>query len=156
MLLGYVFGYKQIIQDENIIDISIMRGVSDDYPNDFEKNKDFWCFAVESGDYSPLYADDHVLSATFDYELKEDTRYWTTLYNESPEYQALDLPTYLVCHALASVQSSCMLSNLRIEDSQYIELLKPHNIKLDTFKKYLNISALVYEAEIERMKEFEY
>ena len=74
-LLGYYFGYKdKPTNNDNSISVKFTRGISTDYPYEFENKKDFWVDSIYEGDCDIIYHTSEELMEYLDINQKEAER----------------------------------------------------------------------------------
>jgi len=72
--LGFIFGFKEISQNNNSISVVFKSGISKKFPNKYKNSKDFWGAEVLVGQYSDIYINPENFKKLFNVELKELTQ----------------------------------------------------------------------------------
>lgn len=159
-LLGYWFGFKESTQSApNQFTVTFKEGLSNKYPKEHKKKKDFWCQEIRVGDYSDLYADDQLLRESFEHHIREDVEgegleFYVNLYNQERigyfQDTPIDLDKYLILTAMAGAHCDFSFARQIVTDDQINALLKPYGMDADLYNHYGNISERIYDDEISK------
>lgn len=158
-ILGYVFGFKgsKDTSKPNSFCITFTHGISDNYPKEYEKKKDFWCQEVRVGDYSELYANDQLVKESFEEHVRNDIEgdgreFYVNLFeNERIGYfqdTDIDLEKYLILQAVAGMHCDFSFSHQFVTDDQINQLLASYGLNTEIYHRYQDISEQIYNDEI--------
>ncbi len=155
-VIGYVFGYREIVSENNMITVSTKSGVCDTYPTEYADKEDFWCNEVRDGEYDDRYIDPSVIISTYETEYQE----WLdhNHYDERKCYFSYDISREqyhsLYCFNMAMLYA--YMTSIWESDDVLIETLEKTVNKdniftgniLDIYKDFNECMSKAYENEL--------
>lgn len=150
-ILGYVWSYKESQKtSDNTFSIAFKHGFSEEYPKYFENKKDFDCFVVKEGDYSPLYMELEEAKIVFDSEISGlvDDYYKECWKDDFSDDMSWD--DWQWCWAMAGVEFEATLSRKIIKEGVYTELGMDDR-REEVLKKYYALCEDVYNKELDEL-----
>lgn len=164
--LGFIFGFKESSNNNNVISIVFKSGISNKFPNKYKHTKDFWVEEIFVGQFSDIYINPKNFKKLFNIELnklledesKKDfnfEHFQKSRYNfdypisfEQYNYLNSFSMTNLYCNLHERWENDTVLKNTLKETMGSLFNTDKRDI-LDFYKEYQKVSQFIYEKEVD-------
>jgi hypothetical protein len=150
--LGYFWSYKESKKtDNNTFSVIFKRGISEEYPKEFENKKDFDCYAVKEGDVCSLYLELKEAKEIFDFEYNDVESDYYKKHWQDNFANIMSWEDWKWCWAMSGVEVEASLSHQIVENYIYDELGMDEKRKA-ICKEYEVLSEKIYDDELDELK----